>query len=79
MPYDCIKDTSKTAHSIAHKHKYTYNTEYFILDLESLEGTHTSETVNPTSYTHQHIHSLIGQAFSTNMSARIYGTNGEVR
>ena len=27
--------------------------------LYSLEGTHTSETVNPTSYTHQHMHSRV--------------------
>ena len=25
----------------------------------SLEGTHTSETVNPTSYTRQHMHSQV--------------------
>ena len=39
-----------------HEHKYTQNTEYFILEF----GGHThSETVNPTSYTHQHMHSQV--------------------
>ena len=38
MPYDCIKDTTKIAHSIIiHPQKYTYNTEYFILE----SGGHT--------------------------------------
>ena len=32
VPYDCIKDISKITHSIIHEHKYTQNTEYFILE-----------------------------------------------
>ena len=32
------------------------DTESFML---SLEGTHTSETVNPTSYTRQYMHSQV--------------------
>ena len=27
-----MKDASKIAHSIIHEHKYTYNTEYFIIE-----------------------------------------------
>ena len=30
----------------------------------SLEGTHTSETIDPTSYTHRHMHSQV-EHFST--------------
>ena len=33
MPYDCIKETSETAHSIIHKHKYAYIVKHRVLYL----------------------------------------------
>ena len=63
MPDDCVEDTSEITHSIIHEHKYTHKTQS-TLSL-SLEGTHTSETVNTTSYACQHMHSQV-KHFSIN-------------
>ena len=54
-----------------HKHRVLY-----LRSRESGGHTHTSETVNPTSYTHQHMHSQVKHF--TNMSARIDDVNGDV-
>ena len=39
MPYDCIKDTSKIAHSIIHEHKYTLE--------GTLTHTHSEQSTLP--------------------------------
>ena len=61
MPYDCIKDTSKIAHSIIHEHEYTHTyiyihihckTQYLIFESEGHTHIRNSQPYQLHASTH---------------------------